>query len=201
MTYSTRLLFQTWWQDFIWAIGGGEINSPIPIWQLVLRTIVVYCVALLIIRVAKRRFMGGFSTFDILLGFVVGSILSRAITGTISFAAMFFIVSVLVIMHWIIAVIGYYAGSFISQTVKNSARRLVKDGEMLEDEMRKSKLGKNDLMQAVRNKGNVESLENVKSAYLERDGSITVIPNDCDAHIIEIDVKENVQTVKIKIEH
>ena len=67
--------------------------------------------------------------------------------------------------------------------------------------MRKSKLGENDLMQAVRNKGNVDSLDNVKSAYLERDGSITVIPNGCDAHIVEIEVKENVQTVKIKIEH
>ena len=67
-----------------------KLMSPIPIWQLVLRTIVVYGVALLIIRVAKRRFMGGFTTFDILLGFVVGSVFSRAITGTIQFCRYVF---------------------------------------------------------------------------------------------------------------
>ncbi len=194
-------MIQSWWESFIWIIGGSEINTAMPVWQLVLRTITVYGVALLIIRVAKRRFMGGYTTFDILLGFVVGSILSRAITGSIRFVDMFIVVLALVIMHWIISTIGYYAGSFISKTVKNSARQLVKDGEMIEEEMRKSKLGENDLMQAVRNQGNVDSLEKVNSAYLERDGSITVITNGCDAHILEIDVKENVQTVKIKIEH
>lgn len=194
-------MFVNWWENFIWIIGGNEIDAAMPVWQLVLRTIAVYGVALLIIRVAKRRFMGGYTTFDILLGFVVGSVLSRAITGSIRFLDMFIVVLVLVIMHWVISIIGYYAGSSISKTVKNSARQLVKDGEMIEEEMRKSKLGENDLMQAVRNQGNTDSLENVKSAYLERDGSITVITKSCNAHILEIDVKENVQTVKIKIEH
>ncbi len=194
-------MLEDWWKNFIWIIGGNEIDAVIPVWQLALRTIAVYGVALLIIRVAKRRFMGGFTTFDILLGFVVGSVLSRAITGAVRFIDAFVVVAVLVIMHWAISIIGYYAGSFISKTVKNSARQLVKDGEMIEEEMRKSKLGEHDLMQAVRNQGNVDSLEKVKSAYLERDGSITVITNGCEAHILEIDVKENVQTVKIKIEH
>ena len=194
-------MFLSWWEKFIWIIGGNEIDAAMPVWQLVLRTIAVYGVALLIIRVAKRRFMGGYTTFDILLGFVVGSVLSRAITGSIRFLDMFIVVLVLVVMHWIISIIGYYAGSSISKTVKNSARQLVKDGEMIEEEMRKSKLGENDLMQAVRNQGNTDSLEKVKSAYLERDGSITVITKSCNAHILEIDVKENVQTVKIKIEH
>ena len=194
-------MLEDWWKNFIWIIGGNEIDAVIPVWQLALRTIAVYGVALLIIRVAKRRFMGGFTTFDILLGFVVGSVLSRAITGTVRFVDMFVVVAVLVIMHWAISIIGYYAGSYISKTVKNSARQLVKDGEMIEEEMRKSKLGEHDLMQAVRNQGNVDSLEKVKSAYLERDGTITVITNGCDVQILEIDVKENVQTVKIKIEH
>ncbi len=194
-------MIQNLWETFIWIIGGNEIDAAMPIWQLVLRTIAIYGVALLIIRVAKRRFMGGYTTFDILLGFVVGSVLSRAITGTIRIVDMIVVVSVLVIIHWIIAIIGYYAGSFISKTVKNSARQLVKNGEMIEEEMRKSKLGENDLMQAVRNQGNVDSLDNVKSAYLERDGSITVITKSCNEHVVEIEVKENVQTVKIKIEH
>lgn len=193
-------LFQNWWHDFVWAIGGNEISNPIPLWQLALRTVIVYGVALFLIRVAKRRFMGGFTTFDILIGFVVGSVLSRAITGAIRFIDMLVVVSILIALHWILAMISFKydrLGSFI----KNSERELVKDGEIQETAMRESKIGKNDLLQALRKEGQVEKPEEVKSAYLERDGSITVIPKGCETHIVEVDVKENVQTIKIKIGH
>lgn len=193
-------LFQNWWQDFIWAIGGSEISSPIPIWQLALRTVIVYGVALFLIRVAKRRFMGGFTTFDILLGFVVGSIMSRAITGAIRLIDMIVVVSILIALHWIIAAFTY-KNDKVSEYVKNSARKLIEDGKIDEDAMEESKIGKNDLLQALREKGGVEKPEEVKSAYLERDGTITVIPRNCDSHIVDVEIKENVQTVKIKIEH
>ena len=200
MIFSKIFLFQSWWQNFIWMIGGDEISSPIPIWQLILRTIIVYGVALFLIRVAKRRFMGGFTTFDILMGFIVGSILSRAITGTIRFVDMIVVVSVLIALHWIIATLTYKSDE-VSGYVKNSERKLIEDGKIVEEAMEASKIGKNDLLQALRQKGGVEKAEEVKSAYLERDGSITVIPRSCDSHVIEVEVKENVQTVKIKIEH
>jgi uncharacterized membrane protein YcaP (DUF421 family) len=44
--------------------------------------------------------------------------------------------------------------------------------------MRKSKLTRSDLDQALRDEGHVERIEDVKLACLERDGSITVIPKD-----------------------
>ena len=200
MIYLKLFLFQTYWQDFVWAIGGSEIDSPIPIWQLILRTIIVYGVALFLIRVAKRRFMGGFTTFDILLGFVVGSIMSRAITGAVRFIDMVVVISVLIALHWLIATITFKYDE-VSSYVKNSKRKLIEDGEVQKDAMERSKIGENDLLQALRQKGGVEKPEQVQSAYLERDGSITVIPKGCEAHIVEVEVKENVQTVKIKIEH
>lgn len=200
MIFLQMFLFQGWWQDFIWAIGGSEITTPIPIWQLALRTVIVYGVALFLIRVAKRRFMGGFTTFDILIGFVVGSILSRAITGAIRFIDMIVVVAILIALHWIIAAVTY-KNDEVSDYVKNSKRKLIEEGEIIEEAMEESKIGKNDLLQALRQKGGVEKPEEVKSAYLERDGSITVIPRNCESHVVEIDVKENVQTIKIKIEH
>ena len=193
-------MLENLWKNFLWTIGSNEIEAGLSAWQLVLRTIVIYIVALMIIRVGKRRFMGGYTTFDILLGFVVGSILSRAITGTISFLDMIVVVCVLVGIHWIIAVISYKSERF-GNLIKNTSRKLVVDGELQEEEMRKSKIGKNDLLQALHEKAKVESIEDVKTAYLERDGNITVIPNGCKPHLVEIKVEEGVQTVKIVIEH
>ena len=177
----------------------NEVNPVMSTWQMIPRTIVVYVVGLLVIRIGKRRFLGGYTTFDILLGFVVGSVMSRAITGGITLTNMVFVVGTLVGIHWIIALVTYYFDT--KDVIKNSERQLVKDGEVDEDAMRKSKLGENDLLQAMRQKGNVESLDKVKAAYLERDGSITIIPSGCETHVVEVDVKEGVQSVKILIEH
>lgn len=187
------------WEIFSSGIGMNEISQVMSTWQMIPRTIVVYIVGLLLIRIGKRRFLGGYTTFDILLGFIVGSVMSRAITGAITLVNMFFVVATLVGIHWIIAVITYYFN--FGNVIKNSERQLIKDGKVIEDAMRASKLGENDLLQALREKANVESPDEVKSAYLERDGSITVIPKGCETHVLEIDVKEGVQTVKIAIEH
>lgn len=192
-------MLQYFWEMFSSAIGMNEVNPVMSTWQMIPRTIVVYVVALLLIRIGKRRFLGGYTTFDILLGFVVGSVMSRAITGTITLTNMIFVVATLVGIHWLIAIVTYYFDT--DEVIKNSERQLVKDGEINEDAMQKSKLGENDLLQAMRQKGKVESLDKVKAAYLERDGSITVIPNGCETHIVEVEVKEGVQKIKIAIEH
>ena len=192
-------MLQTWWERFIWAIGGSEIDPNLSPGQLILRTIVIYIVGLLIIRVGKRRFMGGFTTFDILLGFVVGSVMSRAITGAVSFVDMFLVVSVLVALHWLIAIASYYS-NWLSNFFKSSARKIVDNGEIIEEAMQKSKIGKNDLMQALREEANIEKIEDVKTAYIERDGNITVIPKKNDPQVVEVKVEEGVQTVRIVLE-
>jgi uncharacterized membrane protein YcaP (DUF421 family) len=63
--------------------------------------------------------------------------------------------------------------------------------------MEDSKLGDNDLLQALRQKGSVQSIEEVDCAYLERDGSITVIPKKPELKVLEVKVEKGVQTVKI----
>lgn len=192
-------MLQNLWEIFSSGIGMNEINPVMSTWQMIPRTIFVYVVALLLIRIGKRRFLGGYTTFDILLGFVVGSVMSRAITGTITLVNMFFVVATLVGIHWIIAIVTYYFDT--NNIIKNSERQLIKDGEIDQDAMQESKLGENDLLQAMRQKGKVESLDKVKSAYLERDGSITVIPKGSEPHVVEVEVKEGVQNIKIVIEH
>lgn len=192
-------MLQNLWERFVWVIGGNEVEPFLPVWQLVLRTVVIYVVALLIIRVGKRRFMGSYTTFDILLGFVVGSILSRTITGSVQLIDMVFIVGTLVLLHWIIATASFYSERF-SHLVKNSPRKLVIDGELQKDAMQKSKIGEKDLMQALREEANIETIDDVKNAYIERDGNITVIPKKNEPKIIEVETEKGVQTIRIVLE-
>ncbi len=184
---------------FYWLIGVEKTITELTIVQILTRTIIVYGVALLLIRLGKRRFLGGYSAFDILMGFVVGSILSRTITGRENLLSASVVIATLMVIHYAISYVTYHYNK-ASRIVKNEERQLIKDGEIDKIAMEKSKLGKNDLLQALRKKGNVETPDDVKSAYLERDGSITVIPKRRPPNILEIKVEDGVQTVIVSLE-
>jgi uncharacterized membrane protein YcaP (DUF421 family) len=166
-----------WWDSFIRLIGGRQEYEDITVMQVAVRTLVIYGVALLMIRLGKRRFMGNYSAFDILLGFIVGSIMARAVTGAISLLNMVVVIGVLMGIHWLLVTISFYWEGF-DKVVENQERELVIDGEIQHDAMEASKITENDLLQALREKGGVEDPQEVKLASLERDGTITVIPKD-----------------------
>ncbi|MGI8543732.1 MAG: DUF421 domain-containing protein [Aridibacter sp.] len=183
---------------FYWAIGSDQDYVKLSILQMILRTIIVYGVALGLIRLGKRRFLGSYTSFDILMGFVIGSILSRTITGREDFFNTIIVIGTLMALHYVISYITYYSSN-VSDVIKKNERQLVKDGELDRQAMQDSKLGDNDLLQALRQKGSVQKLEEVEAAFLERDGSITVIPKKADPKVLKVEVEEGVQTVKIII--
>ncbi|MDQ3634946.1 MAG: DUF421 domain-containing protein [Acidobacteriota bacterium] len=181
---------------FYWAIGSEQDYAKLTTLQMILRTVIVYGVALALIRIGKRRFLGGYTAFDILMGFVVGSIMSRTITGREDFFSAILVIATLMAIHYVISYITYYSSN-ASEVLKNSDRQLIKNGELDRQAMQDSKLGDNDLLQAMRQKGSVQKIEEVEAAFLERDGSITVIPKKSDPKVLEVEVEEGVQTVKI----
>jgi uncharacterized membrane protein YcaP (DUF421 family) len=163
------------WNDLTWAIGAGSDFENISPVQVIFRTTVIFIVALVLIRVGKRRFMGDYTAFDILLGFIVGSVMARAVTGAVSLVNMVLIVVVLMGLHWMVATVSFYFPTF-ENAVENDPRKLIDNGKIDKDALAKSKISDDDLLQALREHGGVEKPEEVKTAFLERDGSITVIP-------------------------
>lgn len=191
-------MFQEISEILAWLIGAEQKIAELSVIQIITRTIIVYGVALGMIRLGKRRFLGGYTAFDILMGFVVGSILSRTITGGENLLSASVVILTLMAIHYLISYLTYYY-SEASEMVKNKERQIIKDGEIDEVAMQESKLGKNDLLQALRQNGNVKSASEVDCAYLERDGSITVIPKKREPEILEVKVEEGIQTVRIVV--
>ena len=159
---------------FFWLVGVEQEYSNLSPLQIAVRTVVVYIIAYILVRLAKRRFMGDFSAIDIILGFVVGSVMARAITGSISILNMLIVIGVLLGVHWAFASVSYFSGGF-EDAVEDDSRKLVEDGKAIEEALEKSKVTLAELRQACRENGNVEDIDEIKAAYLERDGSISII--------------------------
>lgn len=90
-------------------------------------------------------------------------------------------------------------GGTFGEAVKGKAELLVKDGEIVREGMRRKSLSERDLEEALRLKASLASCERVEEARFERNGDISVIKKKAKPEVLEIQVRDGVQTVRIEI--
>lgn len=185
------------WQGLGWLLGLGE--EKLSVSQMALRAGIVYVAAILIVRLGEKRFMGKSTTFDVILGIVFGSVMSRAITGNAPFFPALAAGFVLVCLHWVFAALAFHSDSF-GTLVKGRSRLLVRDGQLLWNNMRESHASEKDLKEAMRLKGIHPDLSEVESAHFERSGDISVVRQRRSPEILEVSVEDGVQVVRIRLE-
>ena len=165
------------WSAINRALGLELESKELNIWQMSLRAIVVFIVAIAILRLGDKRFMGKNTTLDVLLGIILGSVISRAITGNAPFFPTLAASLILVLLHWTLSALAFHSHRF-GTLVKGHERILVWDGEIQWHEMKKAHISEHDLQETLRTRGKTTNVREVKSAYLERSGDISVILRD-----------------------
>lgn len=178
------------------ALGAGD--DDLGAVQMALRAAVVYLSALAMVRVGEKRFFGKNTAFDLILGIIFGSVVSRAINGSAALVPTLVAGAMLIAIHWALAMVSFRFGRF-GTLVKGRPRTLVRDGEVLDDAMRASHLSRNDLDTALRENASLTDLSRVKEARLERSGNISVLTRS-EPRILEVEVEQGVQTVRIRLE-
>ena len=161
--------------DFLEPFLGPD-SDQITWWQMGIRGVIVFIIALALVRFGDRRIFGKNTAFDIVLGIIFGSILSRAITGNSPFLPTIFTALVLVCLHRLFA-FWAFRQSMIGPIIKGSEKQIVEDGKMDFESMKSSNITKNDLLEACRQSG-VAEIEQVKEAYIERGGGISIIKKE-----------------------
>jgi uncharacterized membrane protein YcaP (DUF421 family) len=156
----------------VYVLGIGQ--QDLDVLQMTVRALVVYPLGIAMVHLGDKRFLGGIAAFDFLMAIIIGSILSRAISGSAPFVPSIAASFALVLAHRGFAALGFRWAGF-AKLVKGSPRQLVRDGEILWHEMRRSAIGEEDLREAVRHHGRTISLDDVDQAFLERNGEISVI--------------------------
>ncbi|MFN3651258.1 MAG: DUF421 domain-containing protein [Armatimonadota bacterium] len=167
--------------------------------QMTLRAVVVYAFTLAIVRLGSKRFLGKGTAFDIILGIMIGSIMSRAINGSAPFVPTLVAGTALIGMHWGLAALSYYMDWF-GPLVKGHPVLLIENGTIRREGLREASLSEKDLQEAMRLQAKRTDAEGIRLAYLERDGSISVIPEDPEPRILEVTVRDGVQTVRIQLD-
>lgn len=138
-------------EKFIEQVIGP--NSPeMYWWQMLLRAVTIFFIALLFIRLGGTRIFGANTSFDIVVGITLGSILSRAITGNSPYFPTIISAGALVLLHWILSWV-VLRSRFFGSIIKGNRILLVKDGKYLKSNMNKTHITHHDLLEALRSKG------------------------------------------------
>jgi len=155
-----------------WSLGlEAEILTA---GHMAVRAVVVFIFAVAIVRLGKKRFISENTAFDVILGVMLGSIVSRAITGQSPFFATLCAGVVLVMLHWAFAHVAY-RWDWFGTMIKGDTRVLVRDGEVDWSAMRRSDLTRHDLLEALRLKASRKDPALIEEARLERNGEISII--------------------------
>jgi len=185
-----------------WPLIGDLLGlgaDSLALWQMALRSVMAYVVAIALVRLGEKRFLGQYAAVDAILGFTLGSLLGSAITGGAPyFETLFGGALAMVLMHWLFAVLSFHSDR-IGDLVKGSKRLLVSDGDIQWDAMQRTHISEQDLRAIVRTSAQLAELKHVKEAHLERSGNISVIERERSPSVIEIKVQNGVQVVRLEM--
>ena len=177
----------------------GDASTSLSAGNMALRAVVTFAVTVAAIRLGNKRLFGKGTAFDTVVAIMIGSIMSRAITGSGSMVATWVAGFTLIFLHWGLSWLSYHIDSF-GTIVKGHEVKLVENGDVLEPGMRRTGTTIRDLERAIREDGHVPEVSRLRMAYMERDGSISVVPKPPEPKVLEVAVRDGVQTVRIAME-
>ena len=151
------------------ADKANDLNT----FQVSLRAVVVYFVLIAYIRFGKKRFLSEATAFDAILAYMIGSIASRAISGTAPFFASLAGTFVLILVHWIISYLTRDWPS-LGALIKGHDTILIRKGRIDRRALAKALMAIDDLKEDLRQHG-IEDASKVKEARLERNGKLSII--------------------------
>jgi len=149
---------------------GKDLNAL----QMSCRAVIVFFVALVLVRVAGMRAFGRKSSFDTVILVGLGTVMMRAIYGASPAIPIVCASAVLVVLHRVIAMMASRM-PLLERVIKGRTQVIYRHGEMNEKIMHRTGISPTDLDEAVRNKVQTHSKRDVDEIRLETSGELTVI--------------------------
>ncbi len=161
------------WVHFI----VGEAAQSIAWWQMCMRAVLLFVIAVVLIRLGGSRIFGRHAVLDIVLAVILGSNISRTLTGNAPFVPVVIATALLIALHALLSIVAQRSEG-ISRAVKGKPTKLVDDGEVDWDKMELTGIGLGDLFESMRSQGKKPDVDKIDEAYLERSGSISIITRE-----------------------
>ncbi|MCR6642900.1 MAG: DUF421 domain-containing protein [Sporocytophaga sp.] len=149
-------------------------QSEITWWAMVFRGIIIYFLAIFIIRLGGKRILSRFGTFDVVISIIIGAILAKAIVGSAKFIPTIITSCILVTIHFFLSKMTLYYHP-LGHQVKGNPHLLYENGNFIDTSLKRNNISHDDILEAIRLQTHSESLKNIDKIYLERNGQISFV--------------------------
>jgi uncharacterized membrane protein YcaP (DUF421 family) len=146
--------------------------------ETVLKATAVYLFLLLMFRIAGKRTLAQVTTFDFVLLLIISEAVQQAMIGEDnSITNAFLLVVTLIGLNVLFSEIKL-RWKAAEGVLDGAPLVIVENGKPKEDLMYKERVDVDDVLDAAREHHGLERLEQVKFAVLERNGKISIVPNE-----------------------
>ena len=147
----------------------------VPLWEIVLRTAVVYIVVLGLLRLGGKRELGQMSPADLVVILIIANAVQNAMNGgDVSLIGGVVSAATLVGLNLVLGRFGRGI-PILGRLVVEEPTLLLQDGHPIEENLRREHVDVEEIEMAARAHG-IADLNEVAAAVLEIDGSISIIP-------------------------
>lgn len=159
-------------EDIIGFMDSGNALS------IVIRAAVIYAFIIFAVRVTGKRGVGQATALDFIIALAIGDVVGEMAYGGQNLLIGFGIILVWVLIHGLVAYLEIKVPT-IESIVSGKKTMVIKDGKILSDRLYKEQVTKGELMELLRELSIDEGdLPQIKRAYLETSGGISVFPAD-----------------------
>ncbi|MCL5734592.1 MAG: DUF421 domain-containing protein [Actinobacteria bacterium] len=153
----------------------------VHVFDIMLRTFVVYIVVLAGLRLAGKREIGQFTPFDLVVILLISNAVQNAMIGPDNtlFGGLVAAVTLLIVNYIVSKLVG--KSTRLRGLTLGTPTLLVHDGEVIAQHLKREGVSEDELEMAVREHG-IDGVSEVEMAVLEVDGSISVVPKSSIVH-------------------
>ena len=145
------------------------------------KTALIYLFLIVGLRLLGKRELGQMSVYDLVLIVVISNSVQNAMVGSDTslgggLVAAFVLLVINRLLTWLMV-----KNSHLAALIQGDPVLIVRDGQLLEQPMRKAGITRDNVLAAMREHG-IDSLDDVQMAVLEPDGIISIVPSQSKVH-------------------
>lgn len=152
-----------------WGCG-----TSLTVLQMTTRGIVIFLLALILMRISGRRSFGMGSPIDNIIVILLGAILSRAVVGASPSIAVMATCTAIVLLHRFFSWCKMKSNYF-NRLVEGNKIIIFENGQFIQHNMDRALLRKEDVMQELRKTALTDDLDYVENIFIERSGEISIV--------------------------
>jgi uncharacterized membrane protein YcaP (DUF421 family) len=151
------------------------LSMSVAWWELIVRSVVVYAALIFILRLTGKRQVGQLAPFDLVLLLVLSNAVQNSMNGGDNSLIGGLVSAVtLITLNYVVSV-ATFRSKHLEALIEGRPVILAHNGRVFEDTLARAQLSHHELQAALRQQG-CACIDDVHSAILENNGSISVIP-------------------------